>query len=72
MNPRTPMRWLSALVALLLSAMGVPALAVPSFARQTGAQCAACHVSFPELTPFGRSFKLSGTRSAPGRRYPWR
>ncbi|MHB1233964.1 MAG: cytochrome C [Burkholderiales bacterium] len=34
--------------------------AVPSFARQTGAQCAACHTVFPELTPFGRWFKLHG------------
>ena len=36
------------------------ALAVPSYARQTGEACVACHVSFPELTPFGRLFKLSG------------
>src|SRR5664279_276351 len=36
------------------------ALAVPSFARQTGMNCAACHTSFPELTPFGREFKLNG------------
>jgi hypothetical protein len=34
--------------------------AVPSFARQTGEDCAACHTSFPELTPFGRDFKLNG------------
>lgn len=34
--------------------------AVPSFERQTGAQCAACHTVFPELTPFGRWFKLRG------------
>lgn len=34
--------------------------AVPSFARQTGMDCAACHTSFPELTPFGRDFKLHG------------
>lgn len=34
--------------------------AVPSFARQTGLACAACHTVFPELTPFGRSFKLNG------------
>jgi hypothetical protein len=34
--------------------------AVPSFARQTGMDCAACHTSFPELTPFGREFKLNG------------
>jgi hypothetical protein len=37
-----------------------PAYAVPSFARQTGQPCAACHTAFPELTPFGRRFKLSG------------
>lgn len=36
------------------------AFAVPSFARQTGMDCAACHTSFPELTPFGREFKLNG------------
>jgi hypothetical protein len=34
--------------------------AVPSFARQTGMACAACHTIFPELTPFGREFKLNG------------
>jgi hypothetical protein len=37
-----------------------PASAVPSFARQTGQPCAACHTAFPELTPYGRRFKLSG------------
>lgn len=36
------------------------ALAVPSFARQTGMQCMACHTVFPELTAFGRQFKLRG------------
>jgi len=36
------------------------ASAVPSFARQTGQPCATCHTAFPELTPFGRRFKLSG------------
>lgn len=35
------------------------ALAVPSFARQTGQQCATCHATgFSVLTPFGREFKL--------------
>ena len=34
--------------------------AVPSFARQTGMACSACHTVFPELTPFGREFKLNG------------
>ncbi|MDR3569950.1 MAG: hypothetical protein P4L43_18160 [Syntrophobacteraceae bacterium] len=36
------------------------ARAVPSFARQTGQACSTCHTMFPELTPFGRTFKLTG------------
>jgi hypothetical protein len=36
--------------------------ALPSFARQTGQRCAACHIggNWPQLTPWGRFFKLSG------------
>jgi hypothetical protein len=45
---------------LLFLALISPAQAVPSFARQTGQECVACHVSFPELTPYGRFFKLTG------------
>jgi len=39
-----------------------PARAVPAFAEQTGQPCAACHVGGfgPQLTPFGRAFKLGG------------
>jgi hypothetical protein len=33
---------------------------VPSFSRQTGLACSACHFQFPQLTPFGRLFKLNG------------
>src|ERR1700733_9805773 len=40
--------------------VATPAAAVPLFARQTGQQCAACHNGFPELTPYGRLFKLNG------------
>src|SRR5450830_457443 len=47
-----------ALVVLALAPS--TSFAVPSFARQTGMDCAACHTSFPELTPFGRDFKLNG------------
>ena len=36
------------------------ASAVPSYARQTGLACEACHTVFPQLTPFGRVFKASG------------
>ena len=35
-------------------------LIVPSFSRQTGLACSACHYQFPQLTPFGRMFKLNG------------
>jgi hypothetical protein len=34
--------------------------AVPSFARQTGTPCNVCHSNPPELTAFGRNFKLKG------------
>ena len=34
--------------------------AVPSYSRQTGLPCATCHFAPPELTPFGRKFKLDG------------
>jgi hypothetical protein len=33
---------------------------VPSFARQTGLACSACHYQFLGLTPYGRAFKLNG------------
>jgi hypothetical protein len=44
--------------ALMLVAK--PASAIPPFARQTGLACEACHTAPPELTPFGRRFKLNG------------
>ncbi|MDE2113178.1 MAG: cytochrome C, partial [Alphaproteobacteria bacterium] len=48
--------------ALLLGFTATPALAVPAFAVKTGQPCAACHVGGfgPQLTPFGREFKLEG------------
>jgi len=46
--------------ALSLLFVSFNAQAVPSYARQTGLACASCHTIFPELTPFGRSFKLNG------------
>ena len=49
-------------VAVLVILMPLDAQALPSFARQTGQNCVACHAGgqFPELTPFGRMFKLTG------------
>jgi len=34
--------------------------ALPSYARQTGLGCGTCHTEFPQLTPFGRRFKIGG------------
>ncbi len=49
-------------VVILFLMLASPARAVPSFAAQTGQPCSACHVgSFgPQLTPFGRAFKIGG------------
>lgn len=51
---------LFALVAATIPFAPSPANATPGFARQTGISCQACHTVFPELTPFGRKFKLNG------------
>jgi hypothetical protein len=57
---RLARRTLLALTVVGLTAAG--ALAVPSFAVQTGQPCSACHVGGfgPQLTPFGREFKMNG------------
>jgi hypothetical protein len=49
-------------VALLFVSIvaATKSFALPSFARQTGFECVACHVSWPELTAVGRQFKLGG------------
>lgn len=49
---------MAAVVAFAM--LSPPAHAVPSFGRQTGMACASCHTVFPELTAFGRQFKLRG------------
>jgi hypothetical protein len=49
-----------AIAATALLAATPAARAVPSFARQTGMACEACHTVFPELTHFGRVFKANG------------
>ncbi len=51
----------AAVMAIVLLALGSPAaFSVPSFARQTGMACEACHTVYPELTHFGRVFKANG------------
>ncbi len=57
-EPFLPLKALCSGVLLLVA---LPhAHAVPSYARQTGQACVACHISFPELTAYGRYFKLTG------------
>jgi hypothetical protein len=59
-------RRIAAIVAVsivcVVSAWHAPAAAVPLFNRQTGQNCVACHAGgqFPELTPYGRMFKMTG------------
>lgn len=58
------------LMALAMTGMSATrAAAVPAFAIQTGAPCQSCHVGGfgPQLTTFGREFKLRGytTRTTP-------
>ena len=64
---RTIATWLC-LFALTAIGASERASALPSFAQQTGQPCATCHVGAfgPQLTPFGRQFKLGGyTLEAP-------
>jgi len=56
---RPALPWLFACAAVA-AATAPSAWAVPSYARQTGMACSTCHTVFPELTPFGREFKLNG------------
>ncbi len=56
--------------AVMTVALALPraAEAVPNFAAQTGQPCAMCHVGAfgPQLTPFGRAFKIGGYTQAGG------
>ena len=60
---------LTALPAMLLAALAATsAHALPSYARQTGSDCAACHIGAygPQLTPYGIKFKLGGYTDSDG------
>src|SRR5215469_13692125 len=52
--------FLRAVLLLAAACFMQPAGAVPSFARQTGLACNACHTIAPQLNAFGRFFKLHG------------
>ncbi len=64
---RTLASSLGTLFALL--AISAPAHALPSFARQTGEECAACHIGAfgPQLTPHGMRFKMEGYADTDGK-----
>jgi hypothetical protein len=52
------------LVLLVMLLLSTGANALPSFTRQAGEPCTACHIQAfgPSLTPEGRNFKLNGYR----------
>lgn len=62
LHPASTLRRVLPMFALLALITSAPARALPSFAQQTGQPCAACHVGAygPQLTSFGRDFKLNG------------
>ncbi|MDE2135688.1 MAG: cytochrome C [Alphaproteobacteria bacterium] len=62
-----------AAVLALWSLASTPAWAVPAYSAKTDQPCAACHVGGfgPQLTPFGRQFKLHGyTMDAGDNKFP--
>ena len=73
---RYPIRkclYVLAAAGLLVSLSIRETRAVPSFARQTGMSCTTCHTVWPELTPFGRTFKTGGfTFSSASEKEPYR
>ena len=59
-------------VGLLLVLSVTNSYAVPSFARQTGLDCNACHTMFPELTSVGRNFmKINGFTASKNAKKPY-
>jgi hypothetical protein len=62
-HPPRASAWVRRAARVLPAAcLATAAHAVPSYARQTGADCGACHVGAygPQLTPYGIRFKMGG------------
>lgn len=57
------------LLPLAIAGTAMQAQAVPSYSRQTGSDCAACHVGAfgPQLTPYGMRFKIGGYTDSDGK-----
>ncbi|MDE3062801.1 MAG: hypothetical protein KGJ51_07040, partial [Acidobacteriota bacterium] len=62
MNKFIPLRTGSmvalAVLSIIIGTSTRSAMALPSYARQTGLACSGCHYTPPELNPAGRLFKL--------------
>lgn len=58
----SPRGILALAAAVVVSCLAQSSFALPLFARQTGQNCVACHAGgqYPELTPYGRIFKMTG------------
>jgi hypothetical protein len=71
MKPQTTLikRLAAAAGWLTLAMVSTTAQAVPSFSRQTGMECAGCHIGAfgPQLTPAGIKFKLGGYTDSDGK-----
>jgi len=52
--------FLLSIIGMLIILTAPANYAIPSFARQTNLSCNYCHYAYPELTSFGRMFKLNG------------
>lgn len=74
-NGSRPVRHALCFMVLALTSVS-NVFALPSFARQTGESCDACHVgSFgPQLTTHGMKFKLGGYTESDGKAgiFRWR
>ncbi len=65
---RRPLIWLLGALALWVATTS-PSHALPSYARQTGEECAACHVGGfgPQLTTHGLKFKINAYAESDGK-----
>ena len=53
-------RCLPPILLVLVVLTAYPSLAIPAFSRQYGTSCSTCHIDFPKLNDFGKSFKDAG------------
>ena len=68
-SPRHPLPTFLLGTLALWAGTTVPSHAVPSYARQTGEECSACHIGAfgPQLTAHGWKFKLNGYAETDGK-----